>query len=327
MTLFADLGARLREARTEQNLQRAELAERTGLPERYLEALETGDMSALPNEVYARIYFFSYARELGLNTEELLLEWPEPDVPQPEVITESGAPPRWPLRAAAAVIAVAVVLWIVVQLRGTEDDAGEPPVQPIADPGEPIGAFVDTAESTAGVESVRVAPIPPAVDTAESTARVESVRAAPILPAVDAAESTAGVESVRVAPILPAVDTAEPTARVESVRVPQVLPAVDTGVPVVAVAEMHTLTVRSRGFASWVVIAADGDTVVAQLLHFGRSLSAEAAEHFTLTVGRPQSVTVRLDDSTYSLPSVPDRWHVRHSIVRHSIDLIGEGGP
>ena len=138
MTPFADLGARLREARTEQNLQRAELAERTGLPERYLEALEAGDISALPNEVYARIYFFSYARELGLNTEELLLDWPEPDVSQPEVITESAAPPRWPLRAAAALIAVAVVIWIVVQLRGTEDEAGEPPVQPIADPGEPI---------------------------------------------------------------------------------------------------------------------------------------------------------------------------------------------
>ena len=264
MTPFADLGARLREARTEQNLQRAELAERTGLPERYLEALEAGDISALPNEVYARIYFFSYARELGLNTEELLLDWPEPDVSQPEVITESAAPPRWPLRAAAALIAVAVVIWIVVQLRGTEDEAGEPPVQPIADPGEPIGAFVDTAESTAGVESLRVTPT---------------------------------------------------------------LPAVDTVVPVAADVKMHTLTVRSRGFTTWVVIAADGDTVVAQLLHFGRSLSAEAAEHFTLTVGRPQSVTVRLDNSTYSLPSVPDRWHVRHSLVRHSIDLVGEGGP
>ncbi len=306
MTPFEDLGARLREARTEQNLQRAELAERTGLPERYLEALEAGDISALPNEVYARIYFFSYARELGLNTEELLLDWPEPDISQPEVITESAAPPRWPLRAAAALIAVAVVIWIVVQLRGTEDEAGEPPVQPIADPGEPIGAFVDTAESAIGVESVRVAPILPAMDTAESTIEVESVPVAPTLPAFDTAESTVGAESTRVAPTLPAFDTV---------------------VPVAADVKMHTLTVRSRGFTTWVVIAADGDTVVAQLLHFGRSLSAEAAEHFTLTVGRPQSVTVRLDNSTYSLPSVPDRWHVRHSLVRHSIDLVGEGGP
>jgi len=215
----------------------------------------------------------------------------------------------------------------VVQLRGTEDEAGEPPVQPIADPGEPIGAFVDTAESAIGVESVRVAPILPAMDTAESTTEVESVRVAPILPAMDTAESTVGAESTRVAPTLPAFDTAESTVGAESTRVAPTLPAFDTVVPVAADVKMHTLTVRSRGFTTWVVIAADGDTVVAQLLHFGRSLSAEAAEHFTLTVGRPQSVTVRLDNSTYSLPSVPDRWHVRHSLVRHSIDLVGEGGP
>lgn len=257
MTWFADLGARLRQARSEQHLQRSELAGRTGLPERYLEALEAGDMSLLPNEVYARIYFLSYARELGLDTEELLREWPEPEGPAPEVVPESAAPTRWSLRATAALIAVAVLVWIVVQLRSTDDDVIETAVEPIADPVEPAVVAIDSAD-----------------------------------PAV--------VAGPQPGTITPPADTVRPV-------VPEEIP--------------HILRISSRG-QTWVVIEADGDTVEAQLLDRGQALSAEASRRFTLTVGRPQTVTVRLDDSTYTLPSAPGR-----PLVRHRIQLVGEGGP
>ena len=75
-----ELGDILKAARLDQKLELAELAARTGLPEKYLEALERGAHEELPGRAYARIYYLNYARALKLDHEGLMQSWPQQTV-------------------------------------------------------------------------------------------------------------------------------------------------------------------------------------------------------------------------------------------------------
>lgn len=58
-------GARLRAAREAQGLDLAEIAVRTRIPQRHLEAIESGDYSGLPSSTYALGFAKAYARAVG----------------------------------------------------------------------------------------------------------------------------------------------------------------------------------------------------------------------------------------------------------------------
>ncbi len=62
----------LRNARTAKQLSLAAAAQRSGIPERYLGALESGHFEDLPAGVYGRNFLREYALFLGLNAETLL---------------------------------------------------------------------------------------------------------------------------------------------------------------------------------------------------------------------------------------------------------------
>ena len=64
MTL-KDVGDQLRRERDRQGLSLDEVMHRTKLSRRSLEALEHGDMEALPHKVYARGFAKTYAKPLG----------------------------------------------------------------------------------------------------------------------------------------------------------------------------------------------------------------------------------------------------------------------
>lgn len=66
------LGALLREARERAGLDLAAVADRTNVRKAYLEALETEDMGALPEDVYARNFLRLYARTVGVDTDDAL---------------------------------------------------------------------------------------------------------------------------------------------------------------------------------------------------------------------------------------------------------------
>lgn len=71
LTLFKDkVGQRLRSAREKAGLDLSDIASRTRIPVRHLEAIERSDYSQLPSTTYSVGFVKSYARALGLDDVE-----------------------------------------------------------------------------------------------------------------------------------------------------------------------------------------------------------------------------------------------------------------
>lgn len=71
-TLFPKTaGERLRDAREAQGMSLAEIAERTRVPIRHLEGIESSDFSALPSPTYAVGFAKAYARVVGLDEAQI----------------------------------------------------------------------------------------------------------------------------------------------------------------------------------------------------------------------------------------------------------------
>lgn len=66
-----DLGKSLKVKREEKNLTLNEIAESTRIPLRYLEAIESGDLSLLPGPPYDRAFVKQYARILELEFDQV----------------------------------------------------------------------------------------------------------------------------------------------------------------------------------------------------------------------------------------------------------------
>lgn len=65
------VGERLRHARETQGLDLGEVAQRTRIPQRHLEAIERGDYNALPATTYAMGFAKAYARAINLDSGDL----------------------------------------------------------------------------------------------------------------------------------------------------------------------------------------------------------------------------------------------------------------
>lgn len=74
-TLFPKtVGERLRDARLAQKLELPDIAQRTRVPLRHLEAIEAGDYSGLPTPTYAVGFARAYARAVGVDEVEVARE-------------------------------------------------------------------------------------------------------------------------------------------------------------------------------------------------------------------------------------------------------------
>lgn len=82
-----EIGARLKEAREEQNISLDTLQETTKIQKRYLVAIEEGNLHILPGKFYARAFIKEYATAVGLDSNELLVEYKE-DIPK--TVEEEG---------------------------------------------------------------------------------------------------------------------------------------------------------------------------------------------------------------------------------------------
>ncbi|WP_410983383.1 helix-turn-helix domain-containing protein [Bacillus cereus] len=80
---MTELGQKLKEAREANGLSIDQLHEVTKIQKRYLITIEEGDYSILPGAFYARAFIKQYADAVGLNGEELLVEY-QSVIPQSE---------------------------------------------------------------------------------------------------------------------------------------------------------------------------------------------------------------------------------------------------
>nr|WP_277818642.1 helix-turn-helix domain-containing protein [Bacillus sp. TL12] len=130
----------MKEAREANGLSIDQLHEVTKIQKRYLITIEEGDYSILPGAFYARAFIKQYADAVGLNGEELLVEYqsviPQSesrDVPQvsksqktQETMQKAASLPiadHMPkILIALLVIAVGVVVWFVFQWLAGKDE-------------------------------------------------------------------------------------------------------------------------------------------------------------------------------------------------------------
>ncbi|MDO6413209.1 DUF4115 domain-containing protein [Sphingomonas sp. BIUV-7] len=167
----ATVGSQLRAARESQSLTLGEIAERTRIPTRHLNAIESDDHSGLPAATYSSGFVKTYARLLGLDgqamSQQFRAELSEhtPRTAYQEVY-EAADPARTPTRgiAWASLLVAAVLILGFLYWRGmrTENpvavaasatDTAPAPVAPRPAPTAPApvaatdGATVLTAES------------------------------------------------------------------------------------------------------------------------------------------------------------------------------------
>ncbi|RAS93742.1 transcriptional regulator [Bacillus cereus] len=144
---MTELGQKLKEARGTKGLSIDQLHEITKIQKRHLVAIEEGNYDVLPGAFYARAFIKQYADAVGLNGEELLVEYQSTipqsekrDVPQvstgqktQETMQKSSS---WPIAdhmpkilVALLVIAIGVVIWFVFQALTGKDDEKVPNAQ------------------------------------------------------------------------------------------------------------------------------------------------------------------------------------------------------
>ena len=155
-TLFpATVGEKLRSAREAQGLEIAEIAARTRIPQRHLEAIEKSDYAGLPSVTYSIGFAKSYARALGADEVEIARELREElgtgheraaPTPSYDMDDPSRVPPRglaWAGLVVALLALIGVALWYGTGLfRGNA-----PPAETLAPEG--VAATPGPTETTA----------------------------------------------------------------------------------------------------------------------------------------------------------------------------------
>ncbi len=154
------VGERLHAARVAARLDLNDIATKTRVPMRHLEAIERSDYASLPSATYALGFARSFARAVGVNevetTRDLRAELGRAPIGQNEPAPyEPLDPARVPSRLlawTAAGIAVVLLIGYFVWKSMAFGDAGAPAVEPVAPPAVIAPATPDpvTAASATG---------------------------------------------------------------------------------------------------------------------------------------------------------------------------------
>ena len=143
-----EFGQRLAAAREQRGWSLADAQRSTDIRLKYLEALERGDVDALPGWAYARAFIRTYARALGLDADQLVAQFEEADPPPPKEmeIEPIGLPVArsFPARRVAlgvvALGALALVAWAAASSHSKKSppaQASPPPRTVAAQPVQP----------------------------------------------------------------------------------------------------------------------------------------------------------------------------------------------
>ena len=148
-----NIGAQLRQARESRGLSIAALSSTTRISPRILEAIERNDASVIPPRPYGRGFVSVFAREVGLNADDMVHEFfaqfggpPAVHPPAPSIAHDVVDPLNW-RRWGTLLGAAAVVLVLGLLLTRTGVPAGHDPAAvgttgdgpPAAAPSAPTG--------------------------------------------------------------------------------------------------------------------------------------------------------------------------------------------
>lgn len=135
------VGDRLRAARTAAGLALSDIAERTRVPLRHLEAIEKSDFSAFPSDTYAMGFVRAYVRAVGADETRLMHDLRmelgrDPAVSMMSAHEDIADPARIPPRSLAAVATLIIVLmalgYTIWQSAQSTDPTATAPAQTAA---------------------------------------------------------------------------------------------------------------------------------------------------------------------------------------------------
>ena len=161
------LGEKLRQAREERGISLSEVAEQTRISPIYLESIDNDDYRKLPGGIFNRGFVKSYAKYVGLNEQEALLDYsrmqneveaaPEEEfrVYKPEVLTDDrSATSMMPTIILAAVILTVMtggILFLVSYLRTPAESVANTPTKPAANADVPTNTNTNTQPAPSNI--------------------------------------------------------------------------------------------------------------------------------------------------------------------------------
>lgn len=162
-----EIGQILRNRREEKKLTLETISRKTRIPVKFLVALEEGDLSPFPAEVYYTGFLRSYARFLELDPDRLIQKYNEAKAPAKETAPPAENKPQSASasRTAAILIVIFVVLVVlaVIFSRSRQEGAPEqPPRENVAPPKVSTGTFETLPKQSTAVPRVPRRPAPPA---------------------------------------------------------------------------------------------------------------------------------------------------------------------
>jgi len=265
------LGERLSQARQAKEMNIVEASDRLRIRSAYLEALECGDWSPLPEEVYVMGFLRQYAALLvvdlskeieSLKTGEYHLTKPF-TMPDPPIAMNR----TWALVAGACFLLLLILFNVVDE--GEKDQSPPAPASKL-----PLAAMTTSPEATVPAEKAKIVQPeaqPPAAAPVEASGQTVPTKPEAVEPAANAKVSPASK------PNLP--DT-EPAASVAGVG--------------------HDFQLTAVAEDVWLQLhAPDGSLLKEVLLRSGQSLRLKTdADYLMLTAGNPLALSVSIDGRT-----------------------------
>ncbi len=257
------IGTMLTDARNQAGLSQADVAKRMNLMARTIQALEEDDFQNLPGPTYVRGYLYTYARLVGLDSEQLIRIYNEQFPIEPPVKSSSRRSSRrssavlWGGAALAALLGM-VVLFQVVEFQ----------------PGVQAPGSADVPQVTGPMSA-------DATEVLESGLIIEEEPSA-IEPAAVAVEPQAPVASIEDSRTQRAV-TEEPIA---------------LGPPVSG--ENPEVFVASFLADSWIEVRdADGKLLLWDLIRSGTMIELSGKGPFEVLLGNSPDVVIRVDGQPF----------------------------
>ncbi len=283
----AQVGAGLRSVRERLGWKLPEVAEGLRIRLPYLEAIERGDLGALPGPAYQTGFIRTYAQSLGLDPEEILRRFRDAgsmgELPPAELKFLAPVPDRGVPAGAVALLGVVLLLagyglWYLHTEKERRMAAAVPsvPVQlaPLAVPPKPPAPAATPTPATSPAATS------PAATSAPATSAPATSPAATPTPAVAAA-----APAVAGAPVVPApTPTAQPTSTPTAQPAAAPVATPDNGQVILATAD------------TWVEVSdTTGNILFSKVLHAGESWPVPDEAGLTMTVGNAGGTEIAIN--------------------------------
>ena len=315
----ARVGEELRDARESLGVSLEEMADRLRINRRFIAALEEGRVRDLPGTAYAIGFVRSYARELGLDADEMIRRFrdgagaasrPRGELVFPEPVPERGVPAGAVILVGAVLVVGAYVGWY--QWSGSANRTVDtvPSLPPRLEETARQGAQLPALPGPGGMPATGTAALLPPTPPAPAASSPAVNTPAASTPAASTPAVTPPAAGTTPPGAAPAGQVPRPTAAAPAgtlvptgpnapAQAPVAAPATPPGTPAVPATPLSRITLKAQD-ECWIQIRdpRSGQIVVNRVLRPGESYQVPPTEGLVLTTGRSQALEVIVDGQT-----------------------------